>query len=233
MGGAIIMSRVDTDGDRKLSLAEVRAAAGRRYDLIESKKNGYVTVLQLGGRLVPADLKDVGDTVGTGTVVRNDQYLALVDKFFDEADARRKPGDPAGSGQFGIDELGSAAARSLLACFSSSAAETRRSLPGRVLDRAADADRRSSSHPRLLQRVHRHHLDREERRRADHKTGCPRRVRCRRVTLTTHGAFLHLSTGTAFDATRLYVSASSPKCPRRSPAPACRQRQERRWRQGR
>ena len=114
MGGPTIISRVDTNGDRKLSLAEVRAAAGRRYDLIKEKNGGRVTMLQLGGRLVPADLKAVGGTPSVETAVSKDEYLDLVGKFFDEADARRKPGDAAGAGQLDVDELGSTAGKKLV-----------------------------------------------------------------------------------------------------------------------
>ena len=54
MGPATIMARVDTNGDGTLSLAEVRSAASKRYDLIKSKNNGRVTKLQLGGRITAA-----------------------------------------------------------------------------------------------------------------------------------------------------------------------------------
>ena len=114
MGGATIISRVDTNGDHKLSLAEVRAAAARRYDLIKSKNGDHVTMLQLGGRLVPADLKAVGGIPGVSTQVSKEQYLALVDKFFGEADARRKPGDPHGAGKLDVDELSSPAGKKLV-----------------------------------------------------------------------------------------------------------------------
>ena len=105
MGGPTIMARVDTDGDHKLSLAEVRAAAGRRYDLIQSRNGGHVTMLQLGGRMVPADLKVVGKKPVVTTAVTKDEYLALVGKYFDEAAGGRKPGDTPGSGQLSGDDL--------------------------------------------------------------------------------------------------------------------------------
>ena len=94
MGGPTVMSRVDTDGDSTLSLAEVRSAAARRYDLIKSKNGGHVTMLQLGGRLAPADLKLIGSTPGISTAVSKEDYLTLASKFFDMADAKRKQGDP-------------------------------------------------------------------------------------------------------------------------------------------
>lgn len=114
MGSETIIARVDKDGDKKLSLAEVRAAAARQYDLIRSKNGDRVTMLQLGGRLVPADLKAVSGTPGVATPVSRDQYMALVDKFFDEADVRRKAGDPPGLDKLGMDELGSAAGKKLI-----------------------------------------------------------------------------------------------------------------------
>ena len=96
MGSETIVARVDKDGDKKLSLDELRAAAARQYDLIKSKNGDRVTMLQLGGRLVPADLKAVSGTLGVAAPVSKEQYLALVEKFFDEADVRRKAGDPPG-----------------------------------------------------------------------------------------------------------------------------------------
>ena len=114
MGGPTIISRVDKDGDHTLSLAEVRAAAAARYDLIKSKNGGRVTMLQLGGRMVPADLKAVGKKAEVTTAVSKDEYLALVGKYFDEADARRKPGDASGTGELGVDELNSDAGKKLV-----------------------------------------------------------------------------------------------------------------------
>lgn len=114
MGSETIVARVDKDGDKKLSLAEVRAAAAGQYDLIKSKNGGRVTMLQLGGRLLPVDLKAVSATPGVTTPVSKDQYLALADRFFDEADVRRKAGDQPGSGKLDMDELGSPAGKKLI-----------------------------------------------------------------------------------------------------------------------
>lgn len=114
MGGPTIIARVDKDGDHKLSLSEVRAAAAGRYDLIKSKNGGHVTMLQLGGRMVPADLKAVDKKADVTTSVSKDEYLELVGKYFDAADGRRKPGDAPGTGQLGIDELSSEAGKKLV-----------------------------------------------------------------------------------------------------------------------
>ena len=114
MGGPTIIARVDKDGDHKLSLGEVRAAAAGRYDLIESKNGGRVTMLQLGGRMVPADLKAVGKKAEVTMGVSKDEYLALVGKYFEEADALRKPGDAPGLGELDVDELGSDAGKKLV-----------------------------------------------------------------------------------------------------------------------
>ena len=114
MGGPTIIARVDKDGDHKLSLAEVRAAAAGRYDLIKSKNGGRVTMLQLGGRMVPADLKAVGKKAEVTTAVSKEEYLALVSKYFDEADMRRKSGDAPGTGALDVDELNSEAGKKLV-----------------------------------------------------------------------------------------------------------------------
>ena len=114
MGGETIMDRVDADGDKTLSLAEVRAAAAKRYDLIRSKNGGHVTMLQLGGRLVPADLKTAGGPSGLSAAVSKDEYLALASKFFDAADAKRTQSDAPGSGKLDVEELESPAGKKLV-----------------------------------------------------------------------------------------------------------------------
>ena len=114
MGSETIMSRVDTDKDKLLSLSEVRKAAGDRWDLIE-RKNGRVTMLQLGGRLVPADLKEIGkQSPGVETAVSKQEYLALAEAFFDKADTNKKAGAAKGSGMLDLDELGSTAGKKLI-----------------------------------------------------------------------------------------------------------------------
>ena len=114
MGTPTILSRVDTDGDKTLSLSEVRSAAAKRYDLMKSKNNGRVTQLQLGGRASTKDTQAIGLGSGLETEVSKEKYLALADKFFDEADARRKPGDAPGSGTLDAEELESPAGKKLV-----------------------------------------------------------------------------------------------------------------------
>ena len=114
MGSETIMSRVDTDKDKLLSLSEVRKAAGDRWDLIE-RKNGRVTMMQLGGRLVPSDLKEIGKpSPGVETTVSKQEYLALAEMFFDKADTNKKAGAAKGSGMLDLDELGSTAGKKLI-----------------------------------------------------------------------------------------------------------------------
>ena len=98
MGSETIIARVDKDGDKKLSLEEVRAAAARQYDLIKSKNGDRVTMLQLGGRLVPADLKAVAGTPGVaGLIERHKRVLGrivihkwLLGADWTEVDRRRR-----------------------------------------------------------------------------------------------------------------------------------------------
>ena len=114
MGSETIMSRVDANKDGQLSLSEVRTAAGNRYDLIRSK-NGHVTMLQLGGRIVPADLKAISkQSPGVESAVSKEDYLALAEIFFDRADVKRKAGDAPGSGTLNIGELSSADGKKLI-----------------------------------------------------------------------------------------------------------------------
>ena len=115
MGSETIMSRVDTNKDGELSWSEVRIAAGNRYDLIQSKNGGRVTMLQLGGRIVPSDLKQTGkQSPGVESPVSKEEYLSLAETFFDKADVKRKPGDAPGSGTINIGELSSADGKKLI-----------------------------------------------------------------------------------------------------------------------
>ena len=59
-------------------------------------------------------MKAVDATPGVATAVSKEDYLALVGKFFDEADAHRKPGDPPGSGKLDIAELATPAGAKLI-----------------------------------------------------------------------------------------------------------------------
>ena len=115
MGSETIMSRVDTDKDKQLSWSEVRIAAGNRYDLIQSKNGGRVSMLQLGGRIVPSDLKQVGkQSPSVESPVSKEEYLALAKFFFDKADVKHQQSDAPGSGTLDIGELSSADGKKLI-----------------------------------------------------------------------------------------------------------------------
>ena len=72
-------------------------------------------MLQLGGRIVPADLKEIGKpSPGVATAVSKAEYLALAEVFFAKADANKKAGDAPGSAKLVLDQLGSTAGKMLI-----------------------------------------------------------------------------------------------------------------------
>ena len=120
MGAKTMMERLDADHDGTVSRAEVRAAAGRKYDLIASKNGGHVTSVALSGRLTKDALQDIqttdakkGGNVEPDSVSR-DLYLAQAEKAFDEAHIMKtsdaKPNDDA----LTLGELSAPSAKNLI-----------------------------------------------------------------------------------------------------------------------
>ena len=96
MGAKTMLDRLDADHDGTVSRSEVRAAAGRKYDLIASKNGGHVTSVALSGRLTKDALQDIqatdakkGGNAEPDSVTRN-LYLAQADKAFGEAHIMKK-----------------------------------------------------------------------------------------------------------------------------------------------
>ena len=92
MGVDAVIGGIHPKNKDKITLDEMRDAAGRTYDKIAKAYGGKVTLLQLGGRVTSADLEDAKIGVGErdGSVSRAD-YQALASRFFSQADVLRKP----------------------------------------------------------------------------------------------------------------------------------------------
>ena len=115
MGGEAMMNRLHPKEKGKLTMDEVRGAAAATYDKIAKANGGKVTLLQLGGRVSPDDLKQarIGDGERDKPISKAD-YLALASRFFAEADVSRKPDVSPAEGTLGVGELSTPAGEKLL-----------------------------------------------------------------------------------------------------------------------
>jgi Ca2+-binding EF-hand superfamily protein len=78
------ISKYDTDSDKTLDLAEVKAAASARFAALDKDGDGTLDSKELRGVFGPTTFKKA-DTDHDGTLSK-DEYLALVDKLFEAAD---------------------------------------------------------------------------------------------------------------------------------------------------
>ena len=115
MGGAAMMERLHPKEKGKLTMDEVRDAASHNYDVIYKANKGKVTLLQLGGRVSPADLKAAN--INDGEVdegISKADYLALASRFFAEANVSRNADVSPADGTLSVTELSTPAGEKLL-----------------------------------------------------------------------------------------------------------------------
>ena len=115
MGGAAMMDRLHPKEKGKLTMDEARAAAAHNYDVIFKANGGKVTLLQLGGRITPNDLKaaNIGDGEADEAVSKAD-YLAIASRFFAEANVSRSADVSPADGTLSVAELSTPAGEKLL-----------------------------------------------------------------------------------------------------------------------
>lgn len=115
MGAAAIMERIHPKDKGKITMDEARDAAAQTYDKIAKAHDGTVTMLQLGGRISPDDLKaaGIGDGERDESISRAD-YLALASRFFAEANVSRDKGVSPADGTLSVDELSTKAGSKLI-----------------------------------------------------------------------------------------------------------------------
>lgn len=118
-----MLDRLDADHDGTVSRSEVRAAAGRKYDLIASKNGGHVTSVALSGRLTKDALQDIqaadakkGGNAEPDSVTRN-LYLAQADKAFGEAHIMKKGDATPGEESLTLGELSAPSAKNSSTCY--------------------------------------------------------------------------------------------------------------------
>ena len=106
MGKDAILDRLQPKNKNMITMDEMRDAAGRTYDKIAKAHSGKVTLLQLGGRVTPADVKaaKMGEGAFDEPISRAD-YLALTSRFFSEANTSRKPDVSPADGTLSSGEL--------------------------------------------------------------------------------------------------------------------------------
>lgn len=79
------LTTADTDKDRTLDLAEVKAAAGIAFDNLDKDKDTTLDYKEAAGRLNKKEFKSA-DTDKDHTLTK-DEYIALAEKLFKVADA--------------------------------------------------------------------------------------------------------------------------------------------------
>jgi Ca2+-binding EF-hand superfamily protein len=98
-----MLKKMDTNGDGKISLAEFQAAAGARFDAIDTQHTGKITAEQVasskdgkghGGRIAEFEIQKFGSD---GAITR-DQYLAAAQAHFAKLDKN-------GDGYITADEM--------------------------------------------------------------------------------------------------------------------------------
>lgn len=99
----------DTDNDGTIDLNELKTAAGAAFDKLDKAKTGRLTVAELRGRLSAGEIREA-DTENDRTKPRSvskDDYLAVIEKFFNSADR-------AHNGKLDTKELSSSPGKRLL-----------------------------------------------------------------------------------------------------------------------
>ena len=120
MGAQTMMERLDTNHDGKVSREEVRAAAGRKFDLIASKNGGHVTSVALSGRLSQGALGDIQKadaSKGAGAEpdsVSRDQYVTQADKAFTGAHLQNADDAKSESAALSLGELSAPTGKDLI-----------------------------------------------------------------------------------------------------------------------
>ena len=99
-----VVSKYDTDKDKTLDLAEVKAAAGAEFDKLDADADKTLDTKEAKGALGKKDFK-AGDTDNDGTLTK-DEYLAIVEQLFKKADVDNE-------GTLSAKELKSKAGRAL------------------------------------------------------------------------------------------------------------------------
>jgi Ca2+-binding EF-hand superfamily protein len=99
------LTAFDKDNDGTLDLAEVKEAASRVFDKLETDSDATLDRKEVGGRVATHEFKEA-DPDNDATLTK-DEYLALAEKLFNEADANK-------DGTLDAKELHSKAGRALL-----------------------------------------------------------------------------------------------------------------------
>jgi len=81
---SLVLSKIDTDHDGSISLAEAKAAASAKFDALDTDKEGTLDVNELTGILSPDAVKKADKD--KDQTLDKVEFLALVEKMFEAAD---------------------------------------------------------------------------------------------------------------------------------------------------
>jgi Ca2+-binding EF-hand superfamily protein len=81
---SLVLSKIDTDHDGSVSLAEAKAAASAKFDALDTDKEGTLDVNELTGVLSPGAVKKADKD--KDQTLDKVEFLALVEQKFKAAD---------------------------------------------------------------------------------------------------------------------------------------------------
>jgi Ca2+-binding EF-hand superfamily protein len=81
---SLVLSKIDTDHDGTVTLAEAKAAASTKFDALDTDKEGTLDAHEVTGILSPSAVKKA-DKDKDATLDKT-EFLALVEKMFNMAD---------------------------------------------------------------------------------------------------------------------------------------------------
>lgn len=81
---SLVLSKIDTDHDGTISLAEAQTAASTKFDALDTDKEGTLDLNELTGILSPSTVKKADKD--KDSTLDKAEFLALVERMFKEAD---------------------------------------------------------------------------------------------------------------------------------------------------
>lgn len=112
---AAFLAKVNTNGDKTLSLAEVSKYALTRYDALDADHDNKLTMKELGGRLTEVDFEEANTKHSSETPsLSSSEFTVYVAKLFGEANQHLLSGNTNVSGTLSARELATPAGEKLI-----------------------------------------------------------------------------------------------------------------------
>lgn len=109
------LAKVNTNGDKTLSLAEVSKYALTRYDALDTDHDDKLTMKEVGDRMTPEDFKEANTKHSSETPsLSRSEFTVYVAKLFSEANQHLHSGNTNVSGTLSDRELATPAGEKLI-----------------------------------------------------------------------------------------------------------------------